>query len=122
MIIPESGKPADLDKTQIKTIAEADRVILWLSDVISDMDRQFEEAIDPDPLWLKRAKSARWWAAHIRHQVRELRESLAPTLSARDAVASLLPEFLSDEDLDELSEFLGEKFPHLTDIDLRAML
>lgn len=121
MIIPDSGKPADIDKAKIKTIADADRVIAWLSDVILDMDRQLEEANSPSSEWLKRVKSARWWSSHIRHQVLEMREELTKKATAREAVASVIVEFLDDdEDLAELGFLIEERFPHLTGLSLKA--
>lgn len=119
MIIPESGKPADLDKTKIKTVMDADRVILWLTDVIADMDRQLAEAVDPREDWLRKAKSARWWAMHIRHQVREIRENILPEASIRGAIFFALKEFLDEEDIDDLNDFIGERFPHLSGVDIR---
>lgn len=122
MIIPESGKPADLDKTKITTVADADRVILWLTDVITDMDRQLSETEHPKEDWLKRAKSARWWAMHIRHQVREIRESLLPEVSIRGAIFLAIKEFLDEDEIDDLNDFIGERFPHLSGVDIRNVV
>jgi len=121
-VIPESGRPIDLDLETVTTVEDADRVILWLTDVIKDMDRQISETESPDAAWLRKVRSARWWAAHIRHKAREVRDKFSPELTVRQAVSSVLLDFLDDDLIDELEELLAERFPHLTGVYLRDAL
>lgn len=115
-IIPASGKPADLDLDKISTVEEADRVIFWLSDVIKEMERQLAESKDPDADWLRRVRGAKWWAIHIRHKAREVREGFEPSVGVRQAVASVILDFLTEDDVEELEEAISERFPHLTGV------
>lgn len=76
-IIPASGKPIDLAISEIKTAQDADRAILWLNTVLSDIDQQIEDRKN-SPLiteWLPKARAAQRATLNLRHRVLELRDS-----------------------------------------------
>lgn len=81
-LLPESGKPIDLDRDQIKSREDADIVLNWLDNLITSMQLQIiqhlvqERARDIDDDWLGRCKSALRATIHTRFGVAEQRKKL----------------------------------------------
>ena len=120
-LIPETGKPADLDIELIKTPADADRVLIWLAAVLDDMKTQVNDRGDTDILWLKRLRAAERQTKNLRHRILEIRDSKAGDFAIHQAVvASVLK--LGDKDfLEDLAEQVRQDFPHLQDFDVGAL-
>ncbi len=121
MLIPISGKPGDLDLSNIKTVADADRVLLWLSAVLKDMATQVTDQTDPDPEWLRRLRAAQRATTNRRHHVLEIRDSLYGKMSAHEAVCAAAAEILEDEVLARLTLWIEKNSPHLVGIDIKAL-
>lgn len=57
-IIPESGKPADLDFELIKNQDDCALVVSWLDTVVADIDRQLEDRENADQEWVRKCHAA----------------------------------------------------------------
>lgn len=122
MLIPISGKPGDIDLSNISTIADADRVLLWLGSVLKDMTQQVVDAgAEADPVWLKKLRSAQRATTNLRHRVLELRDSLLGQMSLYEAVASAAASALSEDALDAISAWIEKNTPHLSGLDLKSL-
>lgn len=76
-ILPESGKPIDLDQSRIVDQASADIVIAWLDALIADMQLQILQHLlsknDNDEEWLGKVRSALRATTRTRFLVAEKR-------------------------------------------------
>ena len=78
-LMPESGKPIDLEIDRIKTVTEADTVLAWLDSLITNMQHQILQHIlgqDTDDQWLIRVRAALRATIHTRFKVGEIKQRL----------------------------------------------
>ncbi len=81
-LLPESGKPIDLDITAIKTAPEARMVLKWLDALITNMQHQILQHLlgpEADEQWLARVRAALRATIHTRFKVGEIEISLDRT-------------------------------------------
>lgn len=121
MLIPESGKPADLDIGSIKAPAEADRALLWLAEVLDDMKTQVRDRGGDDVLWLKRLRAAQRQTNNLRHRVLELRDSMAQDVLVHQAIVLSLFKMGDTDFVDDVAEQVRVDYPHLAGIDIRSL-
>lgn len=73
-LLPESGKPIDLDQTMIHNADDAGIVLKWLDDLIVDMQHQILQHLTGSQLdldWLTKVRSALRATIRTRFQVAE---------------------------------------------------
>ncbi|NDF14403.1 hypothetical protein EB061_03660 [bacterium] len=120
-LIPISGKPAELDLNQIKSIADADRVLAWLHDVLADMDQQVKDKGTADQAWLMKLRSAQRNTSSLRHRILELRENLDEKSTYHEIAVNVVIHSLTRDQLSELDIKIWERAPHLRGLSLKAL-
>ncbi len=120
-LIPVSGKPADLRIEDITTIGDADRVIAWLHDVLSDMDQQVKDKGTHDQDWLLRLRSAQRNTSSLRHRIIERRDGLDGASTYHEIVVQALISSSTRDQLEALDKLIWERAPHLQGFSLRAL-
>lgn len=121
MLIPESGKPADLKVSDIKTVADADAALLWLQSVLLDMERQVSDRGIEDREWLKKLRAAERMTTNLRHRILELRDAMVGRATLHEAIAIVAIEALPVAAVEVLQVAMAKRFPHLDGFDLLAM-
>lgn len=112
-IIPSTGKPADMDLTLIVSVADADRALSWLSDVLADMDQQVRDRGAEDQEWLLKLRAAQRATKNLRHRVLEMRDDLVGQSSFHEAVAHMLTVVCGADQLERYDSELARLSPHL---------
>ena len=123
MLIPESGKPADLKLEVIKTIADCDAVLVWLATVLLDMERQVSDRGVDDRDWLKKLRAAERATTNLRHLVLKKRDSMAGKASLTEAIAQVAIDLLVPAGhADALEAEIKRRYPHLDQFDLTSLV
>lgn len=76
-LLPESGKPIDLDRTKIKSAEDADIVLAWLDALIVDMQHQILQHLTNTNLdleWLSKVRGALRATVRTRFLTAEMRK------------------------------------------------
>ena len=121
MLIPESGKPADLKLTDIQTIDDCDRALIWLADVLLDMERQVGDRGLDDREWLKKLRAAERNTVNLRHKILAKRDSLSKTSSITEAIARVAIDLLPASAIEALEAQIKIRFPSLGSFNLLAL-
>lgn len=131
MLIPESGKPANLNIAEIKTVSDADRALLWLGSVLNDMATQVKDRGSSSPsssneyaeyqLWLKRLRAAERNTSNLRHRVLELRDRLAENSSVHEAIVATVFKVGGDDFIEDIRAQMEQDFPQLAGFDPEAL-
>lgn len=125
LLIPVSGKPADLKIDEIKTVTDADRALLWLGSVLKDMATQVKDRADGAgeeyQIWLKRLRAAERNTSNLRHRVLELRDSLADNSSVHEALVATMFKVGGDDFVEDIRAQMEQDFPQLAGFDPEAL-
>jgi hypothetical protein len=121
MLIPISGKPGDLDTSNIKSASDADRVLMWLAAVLKDMNTQVEERGGSDQDWLRKIRAAQRATTNLRHRVLELRDGFFDKMTIHEALVTAMVSVLEPEDLAQVSIWIEKNSPHLSGIDFTCL-
>lgn len=121
MLIPISGKPGDLDTSQIETAGDADRVLCWLGAVLKDMATQVADRGDKaDAEWLRKLRAAQRATTNLFHRVLEKRDALTETRSLPEAFMAAVLEMKEPAVLAQIQRWIDAHSPHLSGLDLDA--
>lgn len=104
-ILPESGKPIDLDQSLITSAQEARIVLSWLDDLIIDMQHQVLQHLTGSQLdmeWLSKVRSALRATIRTRFQVAEKKADFERQQSRDQMFASVAVEILDKGDVENV--------------------
>jgi predicted outer membrane protein len=122
MLIPLSGKPGDLKMEQIKTPADADRVMTWLCSVLKDMRTQLaDRGLNPDPEWLRRMRAAYRATTNLFHRVLERRDAGSDEFSFHQVVANAFLATADEEQLAKVSDWIEQNAPNFAAVELSVL-
>lgn len=122
MLIPESGKPADVNLSDVQTFEDANRLLIWLQTVLLDMERQVNDRGLEDRDWLKKLRAAERNTNNLRHRLLEKRDRDMPgSATLAEAVSTVVVESLPEEAVIEVQKAVGKRFPHLAGLDILAL-
>ena len=115
MLIPESGKPAELDLTLIKSEEDCDIVISWLESVMKDIDRQLERSSvthNGNRDWIIRTHGAMRATERTKFKVIEMRRAMAKhETTPAEAFLECAKSLFEDEDLEEVYTMMNTRYP-----------
>jgi len=121
-LIPASGKSSDLDIEKILTVSDADRVLLWLHDILKDMALQVSDrGVTDDQAWLKRLRAAERNTIYLRHRVLEIRDRLNANPTIGSAIIAALFRMGDDDLIDRLEAQIHKDNPSLKGFSLLAL-
>lgn len=117
-LLPESGKPIDLDRDKITTAAEAAAVLNWLDASITDMNYQILQHLTNTQLdldWLARVRSALRATVKTRFAVAEMKARFDRVENITPERARLFIQFaselLGEDDTDAVWERVENNLP-----------
>lgn len=121
-LIPASGKSSDLDLEKILTVSDADRVLLWLHDILKDMALQVSDrGASEDPVWLKRLRAAERNTTYLRHRVLEIRDRLSSKHTVGTAIVSAVFKLGDEELLSRIEQQIHKDHPFLKGFSISAL-
>lgn len=113
LIIPDSNKPIDLDRSKILTKEDADVAIAWLEEISNAMHLQILRAIldrSPDKDWLAKVTIANAQTLKTTAQVRAMRSQMVRSQKSRaEQFVEAAMELFDEEDLADIWSAVDER-------------
>lgn len=114
-LIPESGKPADLNLDLIDTSEDCEIVAEWLATVVKDIDRQLEANSNSgmrDAEWVRKSQAAIRATDRTRFKVLEMKKTITKSgKTASEAFREAAHDIFEPEDLVDIYNLVEQRYP-----------